>query len=73
MANRSAAQLAMFITKTQLLDAEAEDALWNKHRADATKIILEIALKALADKGPDVMLKFLDEHIEIFPTDAEYC
>jgi hypothetical protein len=43
---------------------------WMKHRADAMKLLMDLALKALADKGPEMMMKFLDEHLDLYPTDA---
>lgn len=55
--------------EAKMKDAQAEDDLWHKHRIEAMSVIMELAIQALKDKGPDVMVAFLDMHLEIHPTE----
>jgi hypothetical protein len=55
--------------QAQMKDLQNETDLWHKHKASAMKVLLALAGQACIDKGPEVMMKILEEHLDIAPTE----
>lgn len=58
------------LMEAQTKDCEAEDALWEKHKADACKLLFMMSLQILEDKGERAMITFINEQMDIYPTGA---
>lgn len=51
-------------------DLDAEDALWNKHKATTLKHLMSMALSLQKMHGDEVMIDFVEKHFDLMPTGA---